>query len=289
MDYILNPLTAHGTAAEITGIDLTQPVSARIGEKLNSDLFKYGVLAFRKQKFTPEQFVNAGSIFGEIMRHHRRTAEIAGNPLVSFVKNDPVAPGKYLIQGETFHTDHTNDPVPPRATALHPVSLPSQGGDTQFVNVHNAYDDLSEGMKNKIEGLMAVHVYYSKYSPREVRKLDADSLKHLPPPAVHPIVRIHPESRRKFLYLNPVRMEKIEGMDDSEAQKLIKSLMDHATQKKYEYRHRWQYGDMVIWDNRCVMHQANADYDMSEVRHLLRILVKGSLSPEEIAAARNRI
>lgn len=289
MDYTINPLTDHGTAAEITDIDLGQPVSAATARQLNNDLNKYGVLAFRNQKLSPEQFVRAGGHFGEIMRHHRRTAEIAGNPLVSFVKNDPVAPGKYLIQGESFHTDHTNDPVPPKATALHPLSLPSRGGDTQFVNVHNSYDDLSDEMKKRLDGLMAVHVYQSKFSPREIRKLDAESLKHLPPPAIHPIVRVHPESRRKFLYLNPVRMEAIEGMDDDEAQNLIKELMDHATQKKYEYRHQWKYGDMVIWDNRCVMHQANGDYDMSEVRHLLRILVKGSLPPEEIAAGRNRI
>lgn len=278
MEYRLVPLTDHGTGAEITGLDLTQPTSDATRKELNADFSKYCVLVFRGQKLSPDQFVTAGAIFGEIMRHHRRTSELPGNPLVSFVKNEPVAPGKYLIQGESFHTDHTNDPVPPKATALHPLSLPSKGGDTQFVNVHNAYDDLSDSMKRRLEGLKAVHVYQSKYSPREIRALDAESLKTLPPPAIHPIVRIHPESGRKFLYLNPVRIESIEGMPDDEARALIAELMAHATQLKYEYRHKWEYGDMVIWDNRSVMHKANADYDMKEIRHLIRILVKGTLA-----------
>ena len=88
-------------------------------------------------------------------------------------------------------------------------------------------------------------------------------------------MRLHPENGRKALYLNPVRMESIPGMPDDEALALIKELMAHATQKKYEYRHQWRYGDMVIWDNRSVMHQANGDYNMQEVRHLYRLMIVG--------------
>jgi taurine dioxygenase len=89
------------------------------------------------------------------------------------------------------------------------------------------------------------------------------------------MVRVHPENGRKALYLNPVRIEAIEGMQEDEALALVAELIAHATHRKYEYRHQWRYGDMVIWDNRSVMHQANGDYDMNEVRHLLRIMVKG--------------
>ena len=108
----------------------------------------------------------------------------------------------------------------------------------------------------------------------------------VPPPALHPLVRIHPDNGRKFLYLNPVRMEAIVGLPDDAAQALIGELMAHATQKKFEYRHKWIMGDMVIWDNRSVMHQANADYDMKEVRHLHRIMIKGELHPSDIEATR---
>jgi taurine dioxygenase len=113
-----------------------------------------------------------------------------------------------------------------------------------------------------------------------------DDESRVPPPALQPLVRTHPDNGRKFLYLNPVRMEAIVGMPDDEAQALIAELMAHATQKRFEYRHKWIMGDMVIWDNRSVMHQANADYDMKEVRHLHRIMVKGQLHPSDLEATR---
>ena len=183
--------------------------------------------------------------------------------------------GKRIIPGETFHTDHSNHPVPPKATMLYTVSLPSKGGDTQYTDMHQAYDDLNDAMKERIKGLRARHVYQSKYSPRELFGLNEESAKQMPPPGIHPLVRVHPENGRPALYLNPVRMESIDGMDDSEALALIGELMDHATQPKYEYRHQWRMGDWVIWDNRSVMHQANADYDMNERRYLYRLMLKG--------------
>jgi taurine dioxygenase len=286
MDYELKPLTDLGIGAEVTGLDLTQPITDRLRTSLNADFARHHVLAIRDQKFSPEQFLAAGRVFGEIMPHHRKSGDTTSDSSIFEVRNEEVAPGKYYIVGETFHTDHSNDPVPPKATSLHPVSLPSRGGDTQFVSTHAAYDDLSPAMKKRIEKLIAVHVYVSKYSPRQLAKVDQETASHLPPPALHPLVRIHPDNGRKYLYLNPVRMEAIVGMPDDESQALIAELMAHATQKKYEYRHRWQYGDMVIWDNRSVMHQANADYDMKETRRLYRIMIKGTLHPSDLDATR---
>jgi taurine dioxygenase len=284
VSYTLNLLNSIETGAEIVGIDLSKPVSAEDRENLNSDFARYHVLIIRDQKLTPEQFIKAGEVFGEIMPHHRKSGNSTESSLIFEVRNKEIAPGKYYIVGETFHTDHSNDPVPPKATSLHTVTLPNRGGDTQFVNVHRAYDDLSEKMKQRIEKLVAAHVYVSKYSPRDLIKVDDESLKTLPAPALHSLVRIHPDNGRRFLYLNPVRMESIIGMSDEDSQALIKELMDHATQKKYEYRHQWKHGDMVIWDNRSVMHQANADYPMTEVRHLHRIMIKGQLHPTDIEA-----
>ena len=281
MAYQLEPLTGHGTGAEVRGVDLKGAMSAEDRARLNADFARHHVLVIRDQALDTDEFARAAEVFGEIMPHHRMSGNTVENPRVYEVRNTEIAPGKYLIQGESFHTDHSNDPIPPKATTLHPVSLPSRGGDTQFVNMHLAYDDLPESMKQRIEGLKAVHVYLSKYSPRQLKKLDEESLRKLPPPAVHPLVRVHPENGRRFLYLNPVRMEAILGMEDDAAQALIAELMAHATRRKYEYRHRWLYGDMVIWDNRSVMHQANGDYDMREVRRLHRIMLKGQAHPDE--------
>jgi taurine dioxygenase len=286
MDYELRPLTDRGIGAEILGLDLTQPVSAELKSRLNADFAHHHVLAIRQQKFGPEQFLNAGRIFGDIMPHHRKSGDFTSDTSIFEIRNQEIAPGKYYIAGETFHTDHSNDPVPPKATSLHPIELPSRGGDTQFVTMHRAYDDLPAAMKKRIDKLIAVHVYVSKYSPRALHKVGKDEAAKIPPPALHPLVRVHPDNGRKYLYLNPVRMEAIIGMRDDEALALIAELMAHATQPRYEYRHHWEYGDMVIWDNRSVMHQANADYDMKETRRLYRMMIKGQLHPSDIEATR---
>lgn len=288
MNYKLAALTRHELGAEILGLDLKAPIDPDTRKGLNAEFAKYHVLAFRDQKLSPADFAQAGEIFGPLMPHHHKDVRADGHPDVYVVRNERVAPGEYRIQGETFHTDHSNHPIPPKATALHPMSLPRYGGDTQFVNMHDAYDDLPEAMKRRIEGLRAVHVWESKFSPRKLRPLTEESKEELPPPGIHPLVRVHPENGRKALYLNPVRIDSIVGMPDNEALALIKELMAHATQKKYEYRHQWRYGDMVIWDNRSVMHQANGDYDMNETRYLYRIMITGepviAAEPASIAA-----
>ena len=286
MNYKLTPLTDHETGAEIERLDLKAPISAELRKALNAEFAKYHVLVFRDQKMEPPDFAKAGEIFGELMSHHHKDVRV-GHPEVYVVKNEKTETG-FRIQGGSFHTDHSNHPVPPKATALLPVSLPTYGGDTQFVNMHNAYDDLPEATKRRIAGLKAVHVFESKFSPRKLRPLDEKSREALPPPGIHPLVRLHPENGRKALYMNPVRIEAIEGMPEKEALALVAELMAHATQKKYEYRHKWRYGDMVIWDNRSVMHQANGDYDMNQTRFLYRIMVKGepvlAAEPEAVAA-----
>jgi taurine dioxygenase len=271
--YTINPMTSHGTGAEIRGLDLSQPVDEELKTRINRDFAKYHVLVFRDQKLSAPQFAAAGEIFGPLMSHHHKEVRI-GHPEVYEVRNTEVAPGKYHISGASFHTDHSNHPCPPRATSLHTVSLPSRGGDTQFVNMHLAYDELPDATKQRIAKLKAVHTYESRYTPRKLRELTEDSRKVLPPPAVHPLVRVHPDNGRKFLYLNPVRIDSIIGMDDTEALALVADLIAHATQKKYEYRHKWVMGDMVIWDDRSVMHQANGDYDMKETRQLYRIMIQ---------------
>ena len=274
--FAITPLTDR-TGAEVTGIDFTKPVDAEAGATLNRAFAEHHVLVMRDQHFDPDQFKAAVQLFGELQIHDKKEQHVPGYPDVYYVSNDIFVNGKRMIPGETFHTDHSNHPRPPKATTLFAVELPSSGGDTQYVNMHDAYDDLPDKTKQKIDALKAVHVYQSKYSPRALSGLNDDSRAQLPPPGVHPLVRTHPENGRKALFLNPVRMEAIVGMDDAEALKLIEELMAHATQKKFEYRHKWRHGDWVMWDNRSVMHQANPDYDMNERRFLYRLMLKGEV------------
>lgn len=274
--FTITPMTGH-TGAEVVGLDFTQPIDARARATLNNAFAAYHVLVMREQNFTPVEFKRAVQVFGELQPHDKKEHHVPGHPDVYYVSNTEFVNGRRIIPGETFHTDHSNHPAPPKATTLYAVSLPSRGGDTQYVNMHMAYDDLPQATKDRIDGLKAIHVYLSKYSPRPLAGLNEASQQALPPPGIHPLVRTHPENGRKALFLNPVRMEGIQGMGDNEALALIDELMRHSTQKTYEYRHQWRPGDWVIWDNRSVMHQANADYDMTERRYLFRLMVRGEV------------
>src|ERR1700738_2434978 len=251
--FMITPLTTH-TGVEITGLDFSQPIDPEDRAVLRRAFAEHHVLAVRDQHFTPDQFQAAAQLFGEIQPHDKKERHVPGHPGVDYVSNDP---------------------CPPKATMLFAVELPRSGGDTQYVNMHAAYDDLPDETKDRIDGLKAVHVYPSTYNPRSLAQIAEESRRKLPPPGIHPLVCTHPENGRKALFLNPVRMESIIGMEDTEALALIDELMRHATQKKYEYRHKWRHADLVLWDNRSVMHQPNPDYDMREHRYLYRLMLKG--------------
>jgi len=141
--------------------------------------------------------------------------------------------------------------------------------------MYEAYEALPEEMKKRIKGLQARHVYQSKYSERKLPRLAEARRRNESESAVHPIVRTHPETRRKAIYINPIRIEEIVGMPEHETLSLLDELLEHATQEKFQYRHKWKAGDVVIWDNRCLMHKANGDYPVSEVRYLYRLMLKG--------------
>ena len=263
--------------AEITGLDLSRPVDAATRQALNDAWIKHAVLVIRGQKLTPPQFAAAAGIFGEILEQQLKKFTVPEHPLVGTISSRdlPVVDGKLHVRGENYHTDHSNFSAPPKATTLHAVSLPQFGGDTQFVDVRAAFDDLPEATRRAILPLRSPHVYESSQSPRKMAALSPEERAKVPQ-TLQPLVIRHPDSGRAALYLNTGRMEGIEGMQPDNAFKLIDELYTHATQPKYEYRHKWLAGDMVIWDNRSVMHQANADYDPEEYRYLYRIMLQGA-------------
>ncbi len=263
--------------AEISGIDLSLPITDKLQVELNQLFAEYAVLVFPGQPLSPPQFMKAAEIFGSLMEQQIKKFTLPQYPLVGYnsTKDLPIVNGKLQVRGENYHTDHSNDLEPPKATSLIAVEIPSFGGDTQFVDTRKAFDDLSNELKQKIIRLKSLHVHQSSRSPRSFAKLSADEMVKIPK-TIQPLVVQHPDNKRAALYLNTGRMEGIEGMEEDEAYKLIEELYSHATQPKYEYRHKWRVGDMVIWDNRAVMHQANADYDPNEYRYLYRVMLKGS-------------
>jgi len=274
---MITPLTSH-TGAEVVGIDLTEPVDAALRDRLNRAFVEHSVMVFRNQHLSPNQLLDAVQLFGEIFPQHNTRFALPECPQIHYISNqDFFADGKRYIPGEGYHTDHSNAAEPPKATVLHAVQLPDHGGDTQFVNMHRAYETLPPATKARIGDLRAVHVYQSRHSERKLMGLSDAARQKVPDAVAHPLVRTHPESGRKAIYLNPIRTEGIAGMEEREALTLLDELLAHATQPQHEYRHRWRQGDLVMWDNRCLLHKANGDYDMRQVRYLYRIMLKGDV------------
>lgn len=273
MNFALTPLSGP-LGAEIHGIDLARPVSADVRAALNRAFTDHGVLVFRDQKLSPHQLLDAVQLFGAVFPQHNARYKIADCPMVHYISNqDTYADGTRYIPGEGYHTDHSNDARPPKATVLHAVTLPDRGGDTQFVNMSLAYEALPEATKHRIAELKAIHVFQSRHSGRKLLNLSSERKELVPDAVVHPIVRVHPETGRKALYINPIRVEGVVGMEETEALQLLDELLSFATQERFEYRHQWRNGDVVMWDNRCLLHKANGDYDMSQVRYLYRIML----------------
>lgn len=277
MDCVITALSAH-TGAEVRGIDLTRPVDEPARRRLNRAFVDYSVLVFRDQHLTPQQLLAAVGLFGDVFPQHNSRFALPECPLVHYISNQDSYPdGRRYIPGEGFHTDHSNAACPPKATVLHAVSLPDRGGDTQYVNMQVAYDALPAETRRRLDGLQAVHVYQSRHSARKLMELSRESRDHVPDAVIHPIVRTHPESGRKSIYINPIRIEGIVGMPEAAALALLADLLEHATQSKYQYRHQWRPGDLVMWDNRSLLHKANGDYDMNQLRYLYRIMLRGDV------------
>jgi taurine dioxygenase len=263
--------------SEVCGVDLSAPLSAELRCAIYDLWVERAVLVFRDQQLDGPQFLRAAENFGPILRQQLSRFSLPGCPAVGTISSRdlPIVDGELHVRGENFHTDHSNFNIPPKATLLHAIELPSRGGDTQFVDVRAAYDDLAEELKFEIRNLKSLHVYESSDSPRKMAVLTAAERAQVPT-SPQPLVISHEDSGRPALYLNTGRMEGIQGMEAVDARSLIDRLFKHATQAKYEYRHIWKPGDFVIWDNRSVMHQANADFDPTEYRYLIRVMIEGA-------------
>src|SRR5476649_2435509 len=270
-------LTDHA-GAEAVGIDLTQPVPAETRAALNRAFVEHGVLVLRDQRLTPRQVLTAVELFGPVFPQHNTRFALPECPDIHYISNQDSFPdGTRYIPGEGWHTDHSNDTRPPKATVLHAVKLPDRGGDTQFANMAAAYAALPEKTRERIAGLTAIHVYQSSHSTRKLMSLSASAKERVPNAVLHPLVRTHPESGAKSLYLNPIRIEGILGMDHKEALPLLNELLAHATQECFQYRHAWWQVDLVLWDNRCLLHKSNGDYDMDQTRYLYRVMLQGDV------------
>jgi taurine dioxygenase len=184
-------------------------------------------------------------------------------------------------RGGGWHTDSPWDTDICKGTQLYGIAIPSIGGDTLFASMYEAYDTLPDGLKKRIEGLKAEHAYGGR-GRRGNELLEPED--RMRPPAVHPIVRRHEESGRTSLYANPYHILRIQGLGDAESEALIGELTDHMVNTQAQYRHKWQVGDIVLWDNRCALHSATGGYPIEQQRIHWRVTIMQDAAEQQRAA-----
>jgi taurine dioxygenase len=268
--------------AEAVGIDLNRSVDDSTFARLHDAFLANLVLVIRDQNLTPESQVAFSRRFGPLEKHVLEGFALPDNPDIFVVSNKKEGgkPKGAIYAGQYWHTDLSYVKVPSLGSLLHAREVPSIGGDTMFANMYLAYETLSPKLREILEGLSAVHDYSQAYEKFFSKRPDRPPLtpeqKAKVPPVEHPCVRTHPETGRKVLFVNPGFTRRFVGMSDEESQPLLEFLFAHATRPEFVYRHRWRVGDLVIWDNRCTMHNAVSDYDMAEPRHMHRTTVAGT-------------
>jgi taurine dioxygenase len=264
--------------AEVTGIDLREPVDAGVRRRLNAAVVEHVALVIRDQDFTPGQYLAAVSLFGEPMEQHFTQYALPDCPPVHEVSNRHVdKSGKQVKHGAGWHTDHTNHVRPPKYTCLYAVALPSSGGDTAVVNMRAGYEALPEPIRQKIQGMKTVNVFQGSASARYSGQSADAQVERNPEPVLQPLVRTNPDNGTKALYFHPVKTENIAAMSAAESQGLLNDLLERSVRDEFIYRHKWRKGDMLIWDNRAAMHRAHFDYDPHQHRLLYRVLVRGEV------------
>jgi taurine dioxygenase len=269
---------AHGTleikrvtphcGATIHGVDLGRPVDEPTFAEIGKALVEHGVIFFRDQTMTPEQQKAFGRRFGELHIHPAYPMLLDGHPEIMIIHADEKSK---RIAGEDWHSDVSCDPEPPLGTILYMLEVPPVGGDTLFASMYAAYEALSEPMKRFLEGMTAIHsgehVYRDRYEiPSEPGKVY--------PKAEHPVIRTHPVSGRKALFVNGAFTTRIVQLRKPESDAVLAMLYRHIETPEFHCRFQWQPGSVAFWDNRAVQHHALWDYYPNR-RRGLRVTIKG--------------
>jgi taurine dioxygenase len=268
--------------AEVLGLDLSQPVSSEDFARLHRAHLDHHVLVFRDQNITPSQQVAFSRRFGALQIHVLRQFQLPSDPEVLIISNirengQPIGLGD---AGHFWHSDLSYKETPSLGSMLHAQELPEEGGDTLFANQHTAWEQLPVYLKRAVADLKAEHSYLARYADLQKRnpwrpnltQAQIDEVK----PVVHPVVRTHPETGRKALFVSEHFTTRIVGLPEDESRALLDELFDHSTRPEHIYRHRWQPQDMVFWDNRSLMHLA-AGCPEDQRRKLYRTTIEGDV------------
>jgi len=254
--------------AEISGVNLSHPLDDDVFAEIQHAFHDHLVIFFRDQTIDPADQVAFTERFGPTEPHPLGMRGLDDHPAVMVLENRP---GKLGPRNDFWHSDISFAEKPPALSMLYSIEATEGRADTMFCNMYAAYEELSERLRTILDGLDAVH--------------DADQLvnevpsrvqaREVPPGVVHPVVRTHPGSDRRALFVNPYYTSHFVGMTREESQPLLEYLYARATRHENIYRHKWRVGDVLMWDNRCAMHYAVRDYDDSLTRYLHRTTAAG--------------
>ncbi len=283
--------------AEISGIDLSKPITDDTFAQVARAFYDNQVVVFRKQQLTPEQQIAFTRRFGTLEQHVRKEHRLEGYPEILIVSNVLNGEGKAIgveDAGRFWHSDLSYKQVPSLLSALYAIEVPIQNGvvlgNTNFASTTAAYDALPEPMKERLQGLKNVHsyVYYRGKNIQAQKQEQARgdrvvqehvlTQEHLQqvPDAEAPIVRTHPVTGRKGLFINEAHTSHIVGLPKAESDALLKEICQHIIKPEFQYEHRWQAGDLLMWDNIAAQHKANFNYRLPLRRLMYRTTVRGS-------------
>jgi taurine dioxygenase len=275
----IRPLS-EALGAEVIGLDLTRPLSEKDRQAIVAAFLEYHLLCLRSEPLSAQAFARVARYFGEpqlqLLRHQRHGEVPEVSILESTYKSPEDKPDELTrVRLSGWHTDDSYFAVPAKATMLQALQIPQSGGETRFCNTRKAYEDLPDETKRRIDGLKAVHCYDTMRAPaRAYARSEQEAAET--PDVVHPLVRTHEDTGEKAIYFNSNRTDRVEGLERAESDALLDQIHAHMTQPRYRYDHRWRVGDILLWDNRCLIHSVNVDFPVGQKRVHQRILLKGT-------------
>lgn len=277
-DIQINPFNAP-LGAEVIGFDCGKKIEKKFFTTLHESFLEFGVLVFRNQNISPDQLVVFSRLWGKIKKHILVQYLKSGYPELLLISNKKGSEGNSLgieDAGRYWHTDVSYEMNPPLASLLYALEVPKSGGDTLFASQYRSYDLLPVDLKKRLRSIDALHQFnYEEIQskPGSKRKPLTQEQKDRLKGAIHPVIKIHPETGRKALYVNPGFTKKLLGVDKENSDVLLNVLFRYAVHTEVIYQHTWRQGDLIIWDNRCLMHRATP-YDPLSIRHMYRSTVE---------------
>lgn len=265
----IEPLSPH-IGAIVHGVKLADDMGNETFQQVHDALMKHQVIFFRDQEMSWDEHKAFGRKFGELHIHPTSPAP-EGHPEILTIHADE---NSKRVAGNGWHSDVSCDTEPPMGSILHLQQVPPVGGDTMFASMYAAYNALSDKMKEILGGLQAKHEGAQNYRDKQGRTGQLRDGVDVYPEAVHPVIRTHPVTGKKGIFVNPIFTTGIVGLSKAESDAILKMLYEHIRNPEFHCRFQWKPNSVAFWDNRCVQHHALWDY-YPQVRHGYRVTVAG--------------